>query len=90
MFTFNVWRVVVVGGGKVVVRHVIACRVVERCIVVERRRTVVSVQLVAKDRDKIYSTDVTLLATGKMPPPSRCHIMTKSDLTKEILKLHVG
>jgi hypothetical protein len=40
--------------------------------------------------DKLYSTDATLLLTGKMPPPSRSHVMTKADLTREILKLHDG
>ena len=38
--------------------------------------------------DKLYSTDATLLLTGKMPPPSRCQLMTKADLTREIIKLH--
>lgn len=38
--------------------------------------------------DQLYSTDATLLWTGKMPPPSRSHVMTKADLTREILKLH--
>jgi hypothetical protein len=38
--------------------------------------------------DQQYSTDATLLAGGKMPPPSRCMLMTKADLVREVLKLH--
>ena len=38
-------------GGKVVVRRVVACRVVERCGVVERSRRVVSVQLISRSVD---------------------------------------
>ena len=38
--------------------------------------------------DRQFSTDATLLATGKMPPPSRCMLMTKADLVTQLLKLH--